>query len=92
MWALSATMAEDWPLADSAYRRLLEKAPEDPLGWLGLAGIARRTGDRATLERALATLRSYPAQGEEMTIIRRHLLYYPQVWPPPDSVDGWSPR
>jgi hypothetical protein len=91
MWALSATMAEDWPLADTVYTRLLAREPEDPLGWLGLAGIARRTGDRTTLSRAMAKLRSYPPNGEEMSLIRRHLLYYPQVWPPPDSVEGWSP-
>jgi len=91
MWALAATNAEDFRDAQQVYRRLLEREPEDPLGWLGLAGTAWRLNDRAELERAIAKLRSYAPNGPERAAIRRHLMYYPQVWPARDSVSGWAP-
>lgn len=91
-WGLAATMAEDYATAERAYLELLEREPDDPLGWLGLAGVAWRLNDRQQLNRALAKLRSYPPDGSEMAVIRRHLGYYPQVWPAPDSVVDWSPQ
>jgi len=91
LWGLASTMAQDYAGAREGYLQLLEREPKDPLGWLGLGGIAWRMNDRAELERALVHLRSYSADGPEMRIIRRHLSYYPQVWPVPESAVGWSP-
>ncbi len=92
MWAYSATMAGDDPIAERVYRRLLEREPGYPLAWLGLAGIARRLKEQATLDSALDTLRSYPPEGRQLRTIRRHLSFFPQTWPAPDSIEGWSPR
>lgn len=91
-WALAATMGDDDRTAARVYRQLLDREPEDPLGWLGLAGAAWRLGDRAELERAVAKLRTYSPEASEMATIRRHLTYYPKVWSAPDTVNGWSPR
>jgi len=83
MWAISATLEEDYATAARVYRRMLTIDAQDPLAWLGLAGAAKRLGDETEFQRALEKLRSYPPDGPEMRMIRRHLQYYPQVWPMP---------
>jgi len=83
MWAISATIEEDYATAARAYQRMLTIDAEDPLAWLGLAGAAKRLGDEKEFQRALEKLRSYARDGPEMKMIRRHLQYYPQVWPLP---------
>jgi hypothetical protein len=83
MWAIAETMREDYAAAAIVYRRMIEQDSKDPLAWLGLAGAAIRLGDNATADTALTRLRSYDREGPEMRQIRRHLAFFPQVWPRP---------
>jgi hypothetical protein len=82
-WGIAATMARDEGAAANAYRTLLEHDARDPLAWLGLGGVALRTGDSTEARRALDVLEQYPRGGPEAREIRRHLAYFPEVWPGP---------
>jgi hypothetical protein len=44
-WALAATMKQDYALAQQVYLRMLEKAPDNILGWLGYATVSINRGD-----------------------------------------------
>ena len=81
MWGYAETMKGDHAAAARVYRQLLRRDPADPLGWLGLAGAARRLGDRAELDRAMGMLGTYAPDGVEVRQIRRHLLHFPEAWP-----------
>jgi hypothetical protein len=81
MRQIAETMRGNDRAAEQVSLQMLRLDADDPLGWLGLAGAAKRLDDSTQLERALTKLRSYPADGEEMRVIRRHLAYYPQIWP-----------
>ena len=54
MWAISETMVGDHRSAERIYLQLLRRSPDNPLGWLGLAGAAMRLDDRTQLARAMA--------------------------------------
>jgi hypothetical protein len=64
------------------YQRLLDRDPEDALGWLGLAGAAQRIGDRPAAEHATDWLRRLPRDGAQAREVRRHLQHFPDVLPP----------
>jgi predicted Zn-dependent protease len=83
MWALAETMQGDYRSAGRVYRMLLARHPNDPLGWLGLAGVAARLGQQDTLQDALARLRSYAPESWQARVIRRYLARFPEVWPGP---------
>jgi len=76
-------MNGDFRAAQRVYRELLRRDSNDPLGWLGLGGVALRLGDSLEFQRASEKLRSYSPNGAEVRQIRRHLAYYPEVWPRP---------
>jgi tetratricopeptide (TPR) repeat protein len=80
-WGIAATMARDHVQARRAYRRLLERAPDDPLAWLGLGGVAAREGDSLAVREALARLGGYAPESAEAREIRRHLMFFPDAWP-----------
>jgi hypothetical protein len=81
MRQIAETMRGNDRAAEEVSLQLLRLDADDPLGWLGLAGAAKRLGDSVQFARASTKLRSYSADGEEMRVIRRHLMYYPQIWP-----------
>jgi hypothetical protein len=56
-WGLAATMAGDLVTAQRAYRRLLEKQPDNELGWLGLLAVSMRLRDVPEAKRAATELR-----------------------------------
>jgi hypothetical protein len=78
---IAETMRGNDGAVEEVSLQLLRLDSEDPLAWLGLAGAARRLGDTTQLARALAKLRSYPPDADQRRVIRRHLRYYPQIWP-----------
>jgi hypothetical protein len=80
MWALAETMKRDDVAAERVYRELLERNPDDPLAWLGLAGTAALLKHSEDYQRAVEKLRSFESDSVKATEIRRHLDYYPEVW------------
>jgi hypothetical protein len=81
MRQIAETMRGNDRAAEQVSLDLLRLDAEDPLGWLGLAGAARRLGDSTQYARAITKLRSYPPDADQRRVIRRHLTYYPQIWP-----------
>lgn len=81
MLAIARTYAGDHAGAERVYAAMVERFPEQPLGWIGLAGAALRTGDRDRSARAMARLDGYDARGREFREIRELLRAYPEVWP-----------
>lgn len=81
MWAIARTYTGDHRGAESLYVALAEKTPDDPLVWVGLGGAALYVGDNVEAQRALARLNTYSPQSREARIIRRHLEFFPMVWP-----------
>ena len=51
-WALAETMRGRYRVAQRIYYRFLAKAPENPLGWLGLASVSLQMNDLAESRRA----------------------------------------
>jgi predicted Zn-dependent protease len=52
------------------YHRMLEKSPENPLGWLGLATVAFRAGDMREAERAAHQLqRTQPGNPDAQRVL-----------------------
>lgn len=51
-WALAETMRRNYRQAQLVYHRMLDKAPENPLGWLGLSTVSLHLGDVAEARRA----------------------------------------
>jgi tetratricopeptide (TPR) repeat protein len=51
-WALAETMRKQYALAQKIYYRFLEKSPENPLGWLGLAQVSIYLADLPEARRA----------------------------------------
>lgn len=71
-WALTETMRGRYSEAAALYRRMLEKSPESPLGWLGLATVAFRAGDLRESERAARELlRLQPNNPDAMRVLSR---------------------
>lgn len=62
---LAATMTNDLRTAQRAYQRLLEKQPDNDLGWLGLVAVSMRLRDVPEAKRAATELRRRdPANSE----------------------------
>jgi tetratricopeptide (TPR) repeat protein len=55
-WALAETMRRNYPAAREAYQRMLAKAPDNALGWLGLGTVTLHLGDYAEARRAAERL------------------------------------
>jgi hypothetical protein len=51
-WAVAATYAGDLHTAQNAWRRVLEKNPDDAMAWMGLAAISMRLRDVPEAKRA----------------------------------------
>lgn len=51
-WAVAATYAGDLHAAQNAWRRVLEKNPDDAMAWMGLAAISMRLRDVSEAKRA----------------------------------------
>src|SRR5262249_33574081 len=81
MLAIARTYTGDIRGAESLYVALADRTPDDPLVWVGLAGSSLRVGDSTQAARALARISSYPPEGREAHLIRRHLRVFPEVWP-----------
>lgn len=82
MWGISAARAGDHDQALRAYRQL-RALRDDPLGWIGLGGVALRGDDSLAVREALEKLARYEAGSAEAREIRRFLAYFPEVWPAP---------
>lgn len=95
MWGLAATLTGRHAESQRVYETLLGREPAHPIGWLGLAGAALRTGDSATAARAIATLNSYAPGGPEAAMVRGYLARFPDVLPdlpaPPGARPGAEP-
>jgi hypothetical protein len=71
-WALAATMKGDYAAAYTAYVRLLEKAPDNILGWLGLATVSINRGDLAEGRRgANEMLRLRPGEPVALDLLQQ---------------------
>lgn len=71
-WALAATMKGDYAAAYAAYVRLLEKAPDNILGWLGLATVSINRGDLAEGRRgANEMLRLRPGEPVALDLLQQ---------------------
>jgi len=55
-WALAETMRRNYAMAQHLYHRMLEKAPENTLGWLGLGTVSLHLADYAEARRAASRL------------------------------------
>jgi len=55
-WALAETMRGNYREAQVLYRRMLDKAPENALGWLGLATVSLNAEDLPEARRAGSAL------------------------------------
>ncbi len=88
MLAIARTYTGDHRGAESLYVALAGRTPDDPLVWVGLGGAALRVGDRLQISRALARLDSYGERSREARLIRRHLRYFPEVWPTEADAQG----
>jgi hypothetical protein len=61
-WGLAATMTQDYRTAQRVYQRLLEKQPDNEMGWMGLVAVSMHLRDVAEGKRAATELRRrYPA-------------------------------
>lgn len=87
-WGIAESMSGDDRTAERVYQRLLDRDPDDALAWLGLGGAALRLGDTLQTRRAITKLRSYAPDGREAREIRRHLRYFPGVWPGPPPLEN----
>ena len=83
MLAIARTYTGDFRGAESLYVSMAERMPDDPLVWVGLGGAALRLNDSVQISRSLDRLESYAPEGREARIIRRHLRFFPEVWPEP---------
>jgi len=88
MFAIARTYTGDHRGAESLYVVLADRTPDDPLVWVGLGGAALRVGDSVQSARALARLDTYARDSREARLIRRHLRYFPEVWPAGTEVVG----
>jgi tetratricopeptide (TPR) repeat protein len=69
-WALAETMRRNFPGARAAYYKMLEKAPDSVLGWLGLATVSINMGDAAEARRAaLKLLALEPRSPDAMRVL-----------------------
>jgi hypothetical protein len=69
-WALSETMRGRYAFSQQVYRRMLEKSPENALGWVGLATVSLRAGDLPEAARAAnELLRLQPGSRKALRIL-----------------------
>jgi hypothetical protein len=80
-WGLSATRAGRYEESFEAFQRLTERSPENPIGWVGLAGASIRLDRRSDFARAAAVLRTYDPRGTNARAIRGFLARFPEVYP-----------
>jgi len=81
MLGIARTYAGDHAGARAAYTAALQRTPDDPLAWVGLAGSAAYLGDSALADSSLARLRDYSADPRRRAEIQRFLATYPVVFP-----------
>jgi hypothetical protein len=78
-WGLAATMAGDLHTAQRAYQHMLEKQPDNPLGWLGLVAVSMRLRDVPEAKRAALELRRLdPANREAQRALDEIARYQAQ--------------
>jgi hypothetical protein len=71
-WALAETMRKQYALAQKIYYRFLEKSPENPLGWLGLAEVSLYIHDLPEARRAAQrTLALEPGNSQALEVLAR---------------------
>ncbi len=81
LWGLAALRVGDVESSHRAFGLLTERAPDQPIGWLGLAGQSARLRIRDDFERAIAMLRSYPPRSAQARLVRGFVGRYPYVVP-----------
>jgi tetratricopeptide (TPR) repeat protein len=86
MLAIASTHARDFERARNAYQRVLTQNPDDPLGWLGLAGAALYLEDRVVADSSIARVVSYARDPHALGEMRWYIRALPQVWPTPPEV------
>jgi hypothetical protein len=80
LWGTAAVIGHDWTGGERAFRTLIAREPEDPIGWLGLWITAGRLGDSTEARAAARKLRGYRDDGPELARIVGHLEHYPRMW------------
>jgi tetratricopeptide (TPR) repeat protein len=69
-WALAEESAGKYAAAQAAYRRMIDKVPQDPVAWRGYAVVSMRMGDRtAARHGAQMLLRYHPGDPDALAIL-----------------------
>jgi hypothetical protein len=80
LWGAAALIADSPIEAGEAFRRLLERVPEDPVGWYGLWMSAAATGDRETATRASERALRWGSGSREMREVVEFFESYPRLY------------
>ena len=92
MSGIARTRTRDYSGAAEAYSKAIERAPYEPLGWVGLAGIALRVQRDSLADSARAFLRTVDPNGKKAQDVRRAIIQYPDLWPIPEDPFQWASR
>jgi len=90
MLGIARTYLQDFGGAEAAYRELTSRDPDQALGWVGLAGVAIRSGQHPTADSARARLQPFDPQGRTAAEVRRAIVQYPAFWPLPEDPFAWA--
>ncbi len=77
LWGTAAAIARDDASAELAFRTLVERAPDHPLGWVGVWATSAWSGDSASGAIAADVMRRWRRDGPEQRQVRNHLAHYP---------------
>lgn len=91
LWGGAALMADSPHEARDAFQRLLERAPEDPVGWYGLWLSAAAAGDTASARRASEHALAWGSDSREMRDVVEFFEHYPQLYRVLRGVLGGEP-
>ena len=80
LWGASALIADSPREAAVAFRALVERTPEDPVGWYGLWMSAAANGDSATATFASERALQWGAGSREMRDVVEFFEHYPRLY------------
>jgi predicted Zn-dependent protease len=88
LWGASALIAGSPRESRDAFRRLLARAPEDPVGWYGLWISAAVAGDTTSARRASERVLGWEPEGREMREVVEFFEAYPRLYAVVRQVTG----
>jgi len=80
LWGAAALIADSPREARGAFETLVERTPEDPVGWYGLWMSAAALGDSATATRASERALRWGADSREMRNVVEFFESYPRLY------------